>query len=793
MKSEPTAINEKNMKRILFVISLFQLFICANAQEKLFVAPGGSDNNPGTIIKPFRTIEAALKKVGNLHSEKVVLFLRTGRYYPSKTIDLIPGLLKNHHLTICNYENELVTITGAPRISPKWTTYKNNILKANVGKGLSFDQLFCNGKPLPMARYPNFDSSARVFNGTAADAISPERVRKWADPTGGFVHAIHNAEWGDFHYVIKAKIGDSLVLEGGWQNNRPAPMHREYRFVENIFEELDAPGEWYYNSSTGTLYFYPPKDLNVRTALFERSVLEDIIHVKGSQSNPAQNIAIKGIMFTGTSRTFMLKKEPLLRSDWTVYRSGAILCEGAKNVSINNCVFTGLGGNAVFVSKYNRNITAEHNYIHDIGANAFAFVGDPDAVRSPSFSYGEFVPIEKMDMSPGPKTDNYPAECKIYDNLIHNIGNIEKQIAGVEIDIAQDITVSHNTIYNVPRAGINIGDGCFGGHIIEFNDVFNTVLETGDHGAFNSWGRDRFWLPGIADVNKLVDQYPNLPLLDVVKPITLRNNRFQCEHGWDIDLDDGSTNFRIYNNLCLNGGLKLREGFYRVVENNVLVNNTFHPHVWYSKSNDVFAHNIVTSEYAPIRISVWGRMVDSNFFVQPAALAAAQKNGTDNHSLQGDPQFINAKAGDFRVKATSPVHSVGFKNFPMDEFGVVSGSLKKKAARPIITPVRTLETQRKGETVQWLGSVVKNVETLGEQSASGLPDKNGVLIVSVAPASITEKNGLVAGDVIRKINGKDVNNIPEMLNALQAIMWQGSAQATIWHNQQSKDFRLKLK
>jgi S1-C subfamily serine protease len=74
-----------------------------------------------------------------------------------------------------------------------------------------------------------------------------------------------------------------------------------------------------------------------------------------------------------------------------------------------------------------------------------------------------------------------------------------------------------------------------------------------------------------------------------------------------------------------------------------------------------------------------------------------------------------------------------------------------------------------------------------------LPDKNGVLIVSVAPASITEKNGLVAGDVIRKINGKDVNNIPEMLNALQAIMWQGSAQATIWHNQQSKDFRLKLK
>ena len=74
------------------------------------------------------------------------------------------------------------------------------------------------------------------------------------------MHAIHNAEWGDFHYLIKAKAGDSLVLEGGWQNNRPAPMHREYRFVENIFEELDAPGEWYYNSKTAL----PPNPVNTQ-------------------------------------------------------------------------------------------------------------------------------------------------------------------------------------------------------------------------------------------------------------------------------------------------------------------------------------------------------------------------------------------------------------------------------------------------------------------------------------------------------------------------------------------------
>jgi hypothetical protein len=47
----------------------------------------------------------------------------------------------------------------------------------------------------------------------------------------------------------------------------------------------------------------------------------------------------------------------------------------------------------------------------------------------------------------------------------------------------------------------------------------------------------------------------------VVKPNTLRNNRWRCDHGWDIDLDDGSSHYLIYNNLLLHGGLKLREGF----------------------------------------------------------------------------------------------------------------------------------------------------------------------------------------------------------------------------------------
>ena len=65
--------------------------------------------------------------------------------------------------------------------------------------------------------------------------------------------------------------------------------------------------------------------------------------------------------------------------------------------------------------------------------------------------------------------------------------------------MAHRITVRHVSAYDVPRAGINIGDGCWGGHHIDYCDIFDTVKETGDHGSFNSWGRDRWW--GVKDID----------------------------------------------------------------------------------------------------------------------------------------------------------------------------------------------------------------------------------------------------------------------------------------------------
>src|ERR1700747_251871 len=117
--------------------------------------------------------------------------------------------------------------------------------------------------------------------------------------------------------------------------------------------------------------------------------------------------------------------------------------------------------------------------------------------------------------TPGPRTPGYPEDCLVEDCLIYKTGRVEKQTAPVEIAMAKSITVRHCSIYDVPRAGINIGDGCWGGHHIDRCDVFDTVKETGDHGSFYSRGRDRWWgVKGLDLDTVLQGPYAKLPVLD---------------------------------------------------------------------------------------------------------------------------------------------------------------------------------------------------------------------------------------------------------------------------------------
>ena len=789
---------------ILAALGLSILGGCAQrtaaAGIELYVSPSGSNANPGTMAKPFATLEHArdvVRRLPKQEGKSVSVILRGGVYYLPDTLvfTAADSGLPDAVVEYRSADGEEAVISGGVELTGlNLTAYRDGIMQARVPGDFSTDQLFVNGEQMPMARYPNYDPHAKYFGGTAADAFSDARAAKWRQPAGGFMHVLHNARWGGMHYRITGKDSNgALTYEGGWQNNRGSRWHRDIRFVENIFEELDAPGEWFLDTKEGTLYFYPPAGLDLQKARLEGVRLRHLVEFRGDDKQPVRSISLKGLVFRHAARTFMDNKERMLRTDWTVYRGGAIFISGAEDCRIEDCSVSRVGGNAIFVNNYNRRIVIRGCHIYQAGGNGIAFVGDPNAVRNGLVGYASRAMYDEISKEPGPKTNNFPAESLVEECLIHEIGRIEKQTAGVEIDMAMKITVRHCSIYDTPRAGINIGDGCWGGHVIEFCDVFDTVLETGDHGSFNSWGRDRFWGLKEIDLNTItLGENAGLPLLDVIHPNILRNNRWRCDHGWDIDLDDGSSNYQIYNNLCLNGGIKNREGFYRTVENNVMVNDRFHPHVWYSNSQDVFRRNIVFEPYKPaiMKKEAWGKELDYNLMHSTtqsgAAKALSDLSRRDEHSLIGDARFIDPASGDYRVAEDSVALKLGFRNFPMDQFGVQSPRLRALARTPVLPiPGVTREDgpARDRRVVDWFGAKIKNIIGLGEVSAAGLPGEIGVSLIEVPSDSKAANAGLKVGDVILKCAGRKTETFADLQRVWRRT--PGRISLELWRAQKS--------
>jgi hypothetical protein len=718
---------------------------------EFFVSTTGDDRNEGARDTPFASLGRALLAARDSGGAATVS-LRAGTYYLEQPLTITPADA-GAPLVYRAYPGEAVTLSGGLRLDCDWQPFRDGIWVARLARGgPAFDQLFVDGRRQVRARFPNYDPSdpknytgyllaaGRIddalpdlrpapdddmaFSGRPQRGITFDPAafprHDWASPDEAIIHIYQAHYWGNLQWRVKHvdwENGRIWFGSGGqqmgakWHDAPNVVDHHSRFFVENVFEELDAPGEWYLDRAAGLLYYYPEAGVDPRAALVEVPILQQVVRLMGSQEQPVRGVTLEGFRIAHTAATFLETYAVPSLSDWAIHRGGAVFIEGARDCHVRDCFFDQVGGNAVFMNLYNRGSSVTGCAFAGAGESAICFVGSQELTSGTQRSF--------------------PFECRAENNLIHNCGAFGKQVAGVYISRARRITAGHNEIFSMPRAGICIGDGTWGGHVVEYNHVYDTCRETGDHGPFNAWGRDLYWCLGQSHLpyTTLRSHDAGKVLVDALEPVVVRNNFFEEDAGWGLDLDDGASNYEIYNNLCVGVSVKLREGAYRTIYNNIWVNGANSPcfHVGNENNHDRYFRNItvmsmqatrpeddlnfrmgkshgeVYTLIAPPVHTPWLEELDYNCFYSDLGAFAArvetraecgfeddwqalagrrerrkytlaewQALGYDRHSLFADPLFVDPANKDYRLRPESPALGLGFVSFDAREAGLTA-------------------------------------------------------------------------------------------------------------------------
>src|SRR5690606_10601481 len=73
--------------------------------------------------------------------------------------------------------------------------------------------------------------------------------------------------------------------------------------VENVYEELDAPGEWYLNRKTGRCFYLPFPEEEIETTSFYAPIAPQLINIAGRPESAqwVSNIKFENLEFSYTN------------------------------------------------------------------------------------------------------------------------------------------------------------------------------------------------------------------------------------------------------------------------------------------------------------------------------------------------------------------------------------------------------------------------------------------------------------------------------------------------------------
>ena len=439
---------------------------------ELFVAPDGSDSNPGTFDEPLATLEGAkaavrdLKRAG-LPRGGIVVWVRGGIYERTATFGLtdVDAGAADRPILWQAFPNETVRIVGGTQLDPAWFEAVTDVSPvwgridplaqgqllqvdlaahgitdygalANRGYKLEAPaalELFFNGEPMELGHWPN-DGFERTVDAptTSQFTYSGTRPERWTEADDVWVHGYWSYHYADHHnHVVGIDTAtQTITIEGKTQYGVRAGQPW---YAYNLLEEIDSPGEWYLDRGTGMLYFWAPGDLAAGEA-WVSTLGPELLSLNG-----AAHVSFEGIRFE-------------------LGRTDLVVIEGGDHNALIDCSLLGAGNDAAVLS--GTDIVVDGCEIAWAGRGSVLLEGGDRYTLTPS--------------------GNVIRDCDIHDFSRFDF----TYTPGVQLRGCGHV-VEHNAIHDASHSAILYGGN---DHVIELNDIYNVCRVSEDAGAIYSHG-----------------------------------------------------------------------------------------------------------------------------------------------------------------------------------------------------------------------------------------------------------------------------------------------------------------
>lgn len=528
-----------------------------------------------------------------------------------------------------------------------------------------FTQLFVNGARRPRTRLPGtgWYRFARLPEG-ASDQVEwmhgPDRVHyqpgqisaAWRNPEEIKILALQL--WFEAHHRIKEVDEDrGLVVfrapSLGSLKDERGEMARYC--VENVFEALDTPGQWYLDRPVGRLYYLPMPGEDPAHTEVVAPRLETLVVLRGEPGVPVHDVRFENLGLQHAEWDYGPDDPGSIQAAFKV--PGAVLLDRAER-----CVFYGCDVSRIAQYGFEVRTGSSANRIvacaiHDMGAGGIR-IGH------------EWMGAVEATSPGGAGSDTArPMATTVTDCRIHDGALLHPSAIGVWVGNAGRNTISHNRIFNLNYTGISCGwtwgyaPTATMANRIEYNHIhhINTDRVLSDNGGIYTLGTQ----PGTVLRGNLIHD-------------------IGCYQygGWGIYPDEGSSEILIEGNLVYRtdgAGFSTHYGRDNWVRNNLFAlsgRDHVNPGKLEQHRTTLFERNVVCWRQGTLRARDWpvshylfrGNLfwpgAGMPLFAEGVELAHWQDQGQHLGTVVADPLFTDPDGGDFALRADGPVAGLGF-------------------------------------------------------------------------------------------------------------------------------------